>query len=33
MKIAYFDLNTDIEKEIKKIKIDRDTASDSVYEA
>jgi hypothetical protein len=33
MKIAYFDLNTDIDKEIKKIKIDRDTASDSVYEA
>jgi len=33
MKIAYIDLNTDIDKEIKKVKLDRETASDSVYEA
>jgi hypothetical protein len=33
MKIAYIDLNTDIDKEIKKVKLDRETMSDSVYEA
>ncbi len=33
MKIEYIDLNTDIDKEIKKVKLDRETASDSVYEA
>ncbi len=33
MKIAYIDLNTDIDKGIRKVKLDRETASDSVYEA
>ena len=33
MKIAYFDLNTDIDKEIRRIKVDRDIAQDSIYEA
>jgi len=33
MKIAYIDLNTDIDKEIKKVKFDIETAGDSVYEA
>lgn len=26
MKIAYIDLNTDIDKEIRKVKLDRETA-------
>jgi hypothetical protein len=33
MKIAYIDLKTDIDKEIKKVKEDKKTAQDSVYEA
>jgi hypothetical protein len=33
MKIAYIDLKTDIDKEIKKVKEDRKIAQDSVYEA
>jgi hypothetical protein len=33
MKIAYMDLNAEIESEIKRVKLDKNTADPGVYEA